>query len=53
MERVEKSKEQYKQLFGDFRGILSSFFFGEVYFPVDYKQREVMTFAVAAKLFIM
>jgi 4-carboxymuconolactone decarboxylase len=61
MNRVEKSKEKYKQLFGDgvpaaystdpdFQDILSRFIFGEVFFQgnlVD-KQRELITLVVLA-----
>ncbi len=52
MKSIEKNKGKYKQLFGNLKNILSDFIFGEVYYPVDDKQRETMTFAVAAKLFI-
>jgi 4-carboxymuconolactone decarboxylase len=59
MERVEKSKEKYKQLFGngvpaayatdpDFQDILSRFIFGEVFYQgnLDDKQRELITLVV-------
>ena len=59
MNRVEKSKEKYKQLFGDevpaayatdpdFQDILSRFIFGEVFYQgnLDDKQRELITLAV-------
>jgi len=61
MERVEKSKEKYKQLFGngvsaayatdpDFQDILSRFIFGEVFYQgnLDDKQRELITLVVLA-----
>jgi len=51
MNNIEKNKGKYRQLFGKFKNILSNFIFGEVYYPVDDKQREIMTFAAAAKLF--
>jgi 4-carboxymuconolactone decarboxylase len=59
MNRVEKSKEKYKQLFGngvpasyatdpDFQDILSHFIFGEVFYQghLDNKQRELITIVV-------
>jgi Uncharacterized homolog of gamma-carboxymuconolactone decarboxylase subunit len=59
MDRVEKSKEKYKQLFGDgipaayatdpdFQDILSRFIFGEVFHQgsLDDKQRELITLVV-------
>ncbi|MED1203907.1 carboxymuconolactone decarboxylase family protein [Heyndrickxia acidicola] len=61
MERVEKSKEKYKQLFGngvpaasatdpDFQDILSRFIFGEVFYQgnLNDKQRELITLVVLA-----
>lgn len=61
MERVEKSEEKYKQLFGDgipavystdpdFLDILSHFIFGEVFYQgnLDDKQRELITLVVLA-----
>ncbi|MFC7392910.1 carboxymuconolactone decarboxylase family protein [Scopulibacillus cellulosilyticus] len=61
MDRIEKSKEKYKQLFGDgvpaayatdpdFQDILSRFIFGEVFYQgnLDDKQRELITLAVLA-----
>jgi len=61
MNRVEKSKEKYNQLFGngvpaayttdpDFQDILSRFIFGEVFYQgnLDDKQRELITLAVLA-----
>jgi len=61
MEHVEKSKEKYKQLFGngvsaayatdpDFQDILSRFIFGEVFYQgnLDDKQRELITLVVLA-----
>jgi 4-carboxymuconolactone decarboxylase len=61
MDRVEKSKEKYKQLFGkrvpaayatdpDFQDILSRFIFGEVFYQgnLDDKQRELITLVVLA-----
>jgi 4-carboxymuconolactone decarboxylase len=61
MDRVEKGKEKYKQLFGngvpaayttdpDFQDILSSFIFGEVFYQgnLDDKQRELITLVVLA-----
>ena len=61
MDRVEKSKEKYKQLFGngvpaayaadpDFQDILSRFIFGEVFYQgnLDDKQRELITLIVLA-----
>ncbi|WP_299092305.1 carboxymuconolactone decarboxylase family protein [uncultured Metabacillus sp.] len=61
MDRVEKSKEKYKQLFGngvpaayatdpDFQDILSHFIFGEVFSQgnLDDKQRELITLVVLA-----
>jgi 4-carboxymuconolactone decarboxylase len=59
LDRVEKSKEKYKQLFGDgvpatyatdpdFQDILSHFIFGEVFHQgdLDDKQRELITLVV-------
>ena len=59
MDRVEKSKEKYKQLFGngvpaayatdpDFQDILSRFIFGEVFYQgnLDDQQRELITLVV-------
>jgi 4-carboxymuconolactone decarboxylase len=59
MNRVEKSKEKYKQLFGngvpaayttdpEFQDILSHFIFGEVFYQgnLDDKQRELITLVV-------
>src|SRR5258708_3405529 len=59
MNRVEKSKEKYKQLFGDtapafyatdpdLQDILSHFIFGEVFYQgnLDDKQRELITLVV-------
>lgn len=59
MDRVEKSKEKYQQLFGngvpaayatdpDFQDILSRFIFGEVFYQgnLDDKQRELTTLVV-------
>ncbi len=59
MDRVEKSKEKYNQLFGigvpvayntdpDFQDILSRFIFGEVFYQgnLDDKQRELITLVV-------
>ncbi|XJZ27501.1 carboxymuconolactone decarboxylase family protein [Bacillota bacterium Lsc_1132] len=59
MNRVEKSKEKYKQLFGDgvpaayatdpdFQDILNRFIFGEVFYQgnLDDKQRELITLVV-------
>ena len=61
MDRVEQSKEKYKQLFGDgvpaafatdpdFQDILSRFIFGEVFYQgnLDDKQRELITLVVLA-----
>ncbi|WHY68809.1 carboxymuconolactone decarboxylase family protein [Neobacillus sp. SuZ13] len=61
MDRIEKSKEKYKQLFGngesaayaadpDFLDILSRFIFGEVFYQgnLDDKQRELITLVVLA-----
>jgi 4-carboxymuconolactone decarboxylase len=61
MDRVEKSKEKYKQLFGngipaayatdpDFQDILNRFIFGEVLYQgnLDDKQRELITLVVLA-----
>ena len=61
MDRVEKSKEKYKQLFGngvpaayatdpDFQDILSRFIFGEVFYQgnLNDKQRELITLVVLA-----
>ncbi|MBT2758057.1 carboxymuconolactone decarboxylase family protein [Mesobacillus foraminis] len=59
MDRIEKSREKYKQLFGDglpaayatdpdFQDILSRFIFGEVFYQgnLDDKQRELITLVV-------
>lgn len=59
MDRIEKSKEKYKQLFGDgipatystdpdFQDILNRFIFGEVFYQgnLDNKQRELITLVV-------
>ncbi|MDA7027632.1 carboxymuconolactone decarboxylase family protein [Bacillus sp. CLL-7-23] len=59
MNRIEKSKKKYKQLFGDvvpatyktdpdFQDILSRFIFGEVFYQgdLDDKQRELITLVV-------
>jgi len=59
MDRVEKSKEKYKQLFGDgvpavyttdpeFQDILSRFIYGEVFYQgnLDDKKRELITLVV-------
>ncbi|MBM7651134.1 carboxymuconolactone decarboxylase family protein [Neobacillus cucumis] len=59
MDRVEKSREKYKQLFGngvpaayatdpDFQDILNRFIFGEVFYQgnLDDKQRELITLVV-------
>lgn len=59
MDRVEKSKQKFQQLFGDgvpaiystdpdFQDMLSRFIFGEVYYQgnLDDKQRELITLAV-------
>jgi 4-carboxymuconolactone decarboxylase len=59
MDRIEKSKEKYKQLFGDgvpaayatdpdFQDILSRFIFGEVFYQgnLDDKKRELITLVV-------
>ena len=59
MNRIEKSKEKFKQLFGDvvpaaystdpdFQDILSHFIFGEVFYQgnLDDKQRELITLVV-------
>ncbi|MBL4954385.1 carboxymuconolactone decarboxylase family protein [Neobacillus sp. YIM B02564] len=59
MGRIEKSREKYKQLFGDgapatyatdpdFQDILSRFIFGEVFYQgnLDDKQRELITLVV-------
>ncbi|MGG1400369.1 carboxymuconolactone decarboxylase family protein [Bacillus salipaludis] len=59
MDRIEKSKEKYKQLFGngmpaasatdpDFQDILSRFIFGEVFYQgnLNDKQRELITLVV-------
>ena len=59
MDRIDKSKEKYKQLFGngvpaayatdpDFQDILSRFIFGEVFYQgnLDDKQRELITLVV-------
>lgn len=61
MNRLEKSKEKFKQLFGegvpgtyatdpDFQDILSHFIFGEVFYQgnLDDKQRELITLGVLA-----
>lgn len=61
MDRIEKSQETYKQLFGDgvpaayatdpdFQDILSRFIFGEVFHQgsLDHKQRELITLVVLA-----
>jgi 4-carboxymuconolactone decarboxylase len=61
MDRVEKSKEKFQQLFGDsvtaatttdpdFQEILNHFIFGEVFFQgnLDDKQRELITLVVLA-----
>ena len=61
MDRIEKSKEKFNQLFGeevtaahatdpDFQDILSHFIFGEVFFQgnLDDKQRELITLVVIA-----
>jgi 4-carboxymuconolactone decarboxylase len=61
MDRVEKSKEKFKQLFGegvtaahatdpDFQDILSHFIFGEVFYQgnLDDKMRELITLVVLA-----
>ena len=61
MDRVEKSKEKFNQLFGagvtaahatdpDFQDILSRFIFGEVFYQgnLDDKQRELITLVVLA-----
>lgn len=61
MDRIEKSKEKYKHLFGngvpaayatdpDFQDILSRFIFGEVFHQgnLDDKQRELITLVVLA-----
>jgi 4-carboxymuconolactone decarboxylase len=61
MDRIEKSKEKYKQLFGDgvpaayatdpdFQDILSRFIFGEVFYQgnLDDKKRELITLVVLA-----
>lgn len=61
MNRMEKSQEIYKQLFGngvpaayatdpDFQDILSQFIFGEVFYQgvLDIKQRELITLVVLA-----
>lgn len=61
MDRIEKSKEKYNQLFGDgvpapyatdpdFQDILSRFIFGEVFYQgnLDDKQRELITLVVLA-----
>lgn len=61
MDRIEKSKEKYKQLFGngvpaayatdpEFQDILSRFIFGEVFYQgnLDDKQRELITLVVLA-----
>jgi 4-carboxymuconolactone decarboxylase len=61
MDRVEKSKEKYKQLFGngvpaayttdpEFQDILSRFIFGEVFYQgnLDDRRRELITLVVLA-----
>jgi 4-carboxymuconolactone decarboxylase len=61
MDRIEKSKEKFKHLFGDgvsaisttdpdFQNILSHFLFGEVFYQgnLDDKQRELITLVVLA-----
>ncbi|MBQ4869493.1 carboxymuconolactone decarboxylase family protein [Priestia megaterium] len=61
MNRIEKSKKKFKQLFGegvpsthatdpDFQDILSHFIFGEVFYQgnLDDKQRELITLVVLA-----
>ncbi|MBE5101598.1 carboxymuconolactone decarboxylase family protein [Priestia aryabhattai] len=61
MKRIEKSKEKFRQLFGDgvpatyatdpdFQDILSHFIFGEVFYQgnLDDKQRELITLVVLA-----
>lgn len=61
MNRIEKSEEKFKQLFGegvpgthatdpDFQDILSYFIFGEVFYQgnLDDKQRELITLGVLA-----
>jgi 4-carboxymuconolactone decarboxylase len=61
MDRIEKSKEKYKQLFGngvpaayatdpDFQDILSAFIFGEVFYQgnLNDKHRELITLVVLA-----
>ncbi|CAH0324257.1 carboxymuconolactone decarboxylase family protein [Priestia megaterium] len=61
MNRIEKSKEKFKQLFGegipgthatdpDFQDILGHFIFGEVFYQgnLDDKQRELITLVVLA-----
>ncbi|MEH7334541.1 carboxymuconolactone decarboxylase family protein [Neobacillus drentensis] len=61
MDRIEKSKEKFNQLFGegitaahatdpDFQDILSHFIFGEVFYQgnLDDKQRELITLVVLA-----
>jgi len=61
MNRIEKSEEKFKQLFGkgvpgthatdpDFQDILSYFIFGEVFYQgnLDDKQRELITLVVLA-----
>jgi 4-carboxymuconolactone decarboxylase len=61
MDRIEKSKKKYKQLFGDgvpaayatdpdFQDILSRFIFGEVFYQgnLDDKKRELVTLVILA-----
>lgn len=61
MDRIEKSEEKYKQLFGDgvpaayatdpdFQDILNRFIFGEVFYQggLENKQRELITLVVLA-----
>jgi 4-carboxymuconolactone decarboxylase len=61
LDRIEKSKEKYKQLFGeqvtathgtdpDFQNILNHFIFGEIFYQgnLDDKQRELITLVVLA-----
>ncbi|MDG0058187.1 carboxymuconolactone decarboxylase family protein [Priestia sp. P5] len=61
MNRIDRSIEKYKQLFGDgvpathvtdpdFQDILSHFIFGEVFYQgeLDYKERELITLVVLA-----
>ena len=66
MDRVEQSKEKYKQLFGDdvpaafatdpdFQEILSRFIFGDVFYQgnLDERQRELITLVVLSTNQIM